>query len=145
MTIAAMTGLCTALFVAAAAYSYFRGRSTPAPLAGRVLRWLAFAGTLGITVATLPTALDDSDVVPLLLTVPALAGLLAVVADAAGKAVGTVTAAAALLTLGWGVFLAMFLTPYFVFPALVLGAAAITSIRPRRPHAVGNARRAVNH
>lgn len=134
MTIAGLVGSCTALFIAAAAFHYLFGRSTTAPLVGRVLRWVAFAGAVGIAVAALPDALGDSGVVPLLLAVPVLSGAAAVVADATGRAVGVTTAAAALLTLGWGVFLAMFLTPYFVFPALVLGVAAITSIRPRGRH-----------
>ncbi|QFZ21113.1 hypothetical protein [Saccharothrix syringae] len=132
MTIGTLTGLCVALFIAAAALFHQFGRSATGPRVGRVLRWLAFAGTVGIAVAALPEALADSSVVVALLAVPVVLGLLVVVADAAGRAVGPVTAIAAALMLGWGVFLAMAFTPYFVFPALVLGVAAVASVRPRR-------------
>lgn len=131
MSVGALTGICVAAFVAAAAFVHSRGRTTAAPSVGRVLRWLAFAGAVGIAVAALPVALADSAVVLALLAAPVLLGLLVVIADATGRAVGATTAVAALLMLLWGVFLASFLTPFFVFPALLLGAAAITSIRPR--------------
>ncbi|MFC6087829.1 hypothetical protein [Saccharothrix lopnurensis] len=131
MSIGALTGICIALFVAAAAFFRLRGRPTTGTPVGRVLRWLAFAGTVGTTVAALPLALSDSAVVLLLLAVPLVPAALVVVSDATGRLVGTTTAAAALLMLLWGVFLASFLTPYFVFPALLLGAAALASIRPR--------------
>ncbi|MFD7659931.1 hypothetical protein ACFV4N_38645 [Actinosynnema sp. NPDC059797] len=133
MSVGALTGICVAAFVAAAAFFYSRGRTTAASPVGRVLRWLAFAGTVGIAVAALPVALADAEnaVVLAMLAAPVLLGLLVVIADAAGRAVGATTAIAAPLMLLWGVFLASFLTPFFVFPALLLGAAAITSIRPR--------------
>ncbi|MGM1062499.1 hypothetical protein [Saccharothrix sp. Mg75] len=136
MSVGTITGAVLALFVAAAVVLYLRGRAAPAPAVGRVLRWVALAGAVGVALAALPVAVrDGGGAVPYLL-VPVPACALAVVADAVGRFVVTTTAAAALLVLGWGVFLAMFITPYFVFPALVLGAAAIASVRPRRERAV---------
>lgn len=131
MNVAAITGICVAFFVAVAALFYLRGRSAAAPLLGRVLSWLAFAGTLGIAIAMLPAALDDSPSVPYLLAIPVLAALLAVIADVTGKAVAILTGVAALGMLAMGLFFAMFLTPLFLVPVLVLGAAAVAAIRPR--------------
>lgn len=131
MSVATITGICIALFIAVGAYFYLRGRSAPTPLVGRVLRWFAFAVTVAVAVAALPAALDDSSSVPYLLAVPVLAALLAVIADVTGRAVTILTSAAALAMLAVGLFFAMFLTPYFLVPALVLGLAAIASIRPR--------------
>ncbi|WP_199435291.1 hypothetical protein [Qaidamihabitans albus] len=80
----------------------------------------------------MPAARADSEIVPYRLIGPVLAGLAAVIADVTGRAVGILTAVTALVMAAWGLFLAMFLTPYFVSPALPLGAAAIASIRPCR-------------
>ena len=132
MTIGTITGVVVALFIAAAALLYLRGRSTPAPAAGRALRWLAVAGTVGIAIAAMPAALDDSSVVPYLVGAPVLLAAAVAVADVTGRAVGITTALAATLMLGWGVFLASFQTPLFVFPAVVLGVAALLAIRPSK-------------
>ncbi len=145
MTIATITGTGVALFIVAAVFVRLRGRPTPGSALGRTLRWVALAAAVGIAVAALPAALDGGGIVPYLLAVPALASLAAVVSDVTGTLVGTTTAAAALLVLGWGVFLASFLTPYFVFPALVLGVAAIASIRPRHEEAADGGERGVVH
>jgi hypothetical protein len=132
MTIGTITGVVVALFFAAAALLHLRRRSTPTPVAGRVLRWLAAAATAGIAIAALPTSLNDGAVAASLVVAPVLPAAAAVIADVTGKAVGTTTAVAAVLMLGWGVFLASFQTPLFVFPALVLGVAALLSIRPAK-------------
>ncbi|GAA1296950.1 hypothetical protein [Saccharothrix xinjiangensis] len=131
MSIGVVAGICVALFVAAGAFAHLRGRSTPGSPVGQALRWLVLAGAVGIAVAALPDALADSPVVPSLLAPPVLLALLALIAGGYGKAVVATSSAAALLMLLWGVFLASFLTPYFVFPALALGVAAVASIRPR--------------
>jgi hypothetical protein len=131
MTVATITGICVALLIAAGAYFFLRARSMPTSVVGRVLRWAAVAVTVGVAIATLPAALDDSPSVPYLLAVPVLAALLAAVADVTGRAVVILTSAAALVMLAMGLFFAMFLTPYFLVPALVLGLAALASIRPR--------------
>ena len=134
MTIGTITGVVLALFITAAALLHLRGRSTPAPAAGRVLRLLAAATTTGITIFALPASLNDGTVAASLVLAPLLPAAAAVVADVTGKAVGTTTTVAAILMLGWGVFLASFTTPLFVFPALLLGLAALLSIRPARHH-----------
>lgn len=131
MNIATITGVGTAVFIAAAASFYLRGRSAPPPVLGRALRWLAFAAAVVTAIAALPDALDDSSSVPYLLAVPVLVALLPVVADVTGRAVGILTGVAALVMLAIGLFFAMFSTPYFLVSALVLGVAAIATIRPR--------------
>lgn len=131
MNVATIIGILVALFVAAAAFFYLRGKPAGTQQVGRALTWLAFAGTLGITIAVLPAALDDSPSVPYLLIVPLLAALLAVIADLTRTAVGVLTGVAALVMLAMGLFFAMFLTPLFLAAALVLAGAAVAAIRPR--------------
>jgi hypothetical protein len=130
MTIGTLIGVVLALFTTAAAILHLRGRSTPRPTAGRVLRLLAAAATVGIAILALPASLNDGAFAASLVLAPVLPAAAAVVADVTGKAVGTTTTIAAILMLGWGVFLASFQTPLFVFPALLLGVAALLSIRP---------------
>lgn len=95
MNVSTITGIFVALFVAVAAFFFLRGKPAGVPRLGRALTWLAFAGTLGITTAVLPAALDDSPSVRYLLAVPLLAALLAVIADVTRTAVGILTASRA--------------------------------------------------
>ncbi|MBQ1023789.1 hypothetical protein [Micromonospora sp. C95] len=133
MTVAAVVGVVLALFVAAVAFVYLgRRRATPSAL-GRSLRLLALGVTLGIVVAVLPDMLSDSGAAAgYLLGVPTVAALLPLAADLAGRAVGVTTTLAAMVMVVWGLLLGLGDGVYFVIPALVLGAAAVVSVTPRR-------------
>ncbi len=67
-----------------------------------------------------------------LLGVPTIAALLPLAADLVGRAVGVTTTLAAIVVLAWGLLLGLGDGVYFVIPALVLGAAAVVSVTPRR-------------
>ncbi|MCZ7423502.1 MULTISPECIES: hypothetical protein [unclassified Micromonospora] len=133
MTVAGVLGVVLALFVAAAAFVYLgRRRAMPGAL-GRSLRLLALGVTLWIAVAVLPDTLSDSGAAAgYLLGVPTVAALLPLAADLAGRAVGVTTTLAAMVMLVWGLLLGLGDGVYFVIPALVLGAAAVVSVTPRR-------------
>ncbi len=133
MTVAGVLGVLLALFVAAAAFARLgRRRATPDAL-GRSLRLLALGVTLGIAVAVLPDTVSDSGVAAsYLLGVPTIAALLPLAADLVGRAVGVTTTLAAIVVLAWGLLLGLGDGVYFVIPALVLGAAAVVSVTPRR-------------
>ncbi|HET6287245.1 MAG TPA: hypothetical protein VFG15_10865 [Amycolatopsis sp.] len=129
--IATIAGICIALFIAAAVFIRFNGRWSVPGAVGRALRWLAIAATAGIAVALLPSTLADSGAATVyLLGVPLLAAGAAAVADLTGRAVTVVTAVAAVLMLAWGLLLGLGSGVWFVLPALVLGLAALASLRP---------------
>lgn len=143
MTIAAQAALVVGLFITAAAFVYLVARSAPWWRAARVLRWLAFALTLGIAITLSVHSLSDpgGDLSALiaLLAVPLFIALLPLISDLAQRAVGTMTTAAAAIMLGWGLLLGLGAGFYYVFPALILGAAAVASIRSRRTAPRGDA------
>ena len=133
MNVATIVGGVLALFVAAAVFIYLGRRRTTPHSVGRTLRLLAFAATLGIAIALLPVTVSDSGAsASYLLGVPMVAALLPLVADLTGRAVGITTALGALVMLSWGLILGLGNGVYFVLPALLLGAAAVASIVPRR-------------
>ncbi|MEV0158225.1 hypothetical protein AB0H57_31675 [Micromonospora sp. NPDC050686] len=133
MNLAVIVGVVLALFVTVAAILYLsRRRATPHAL-GRSLRLVALGVALGIAVALLPDTVSDSGAATgYLLGVPIVAAVLPLVADLAGRAVAATTALGALVMLAWGLLLGLGDGIYFVIPALVLGAAAVASIAPRR-------------
>lgn len=129
--VAALAAGAVALFLVLVVLIRLDSLSAPSRRAGRGLRGLAFAATLGITIPLMPAALADASAsVPYLLSVPALVSLLAVLADLTHTAVGITTAVAALVLLGWALFLATFLTASFVFPALLLAVATLARDGP---------------
>ncbi|WP_447001943.1 hypothetical protein ACRAKI_19555 [Saccharothrix isguenensis] len=130
--IATVAGACLALFLTAAVLVRLRGRWAVPGTIGRALRWTAVAATVGISVALLPETWSDSGgATAVLLGVPLVAASAVAVADLAGRAVGFVTTVVALLMAGWGLVLGLGPGISFVLPALVLGIAALTSVRPR--------------
>lgn len=125
-TVAALAAGAIAVFLVVAALIHLGSLSAPG-------RWpagccgLACVATLGITISLMPAALAAASAsVPYLLSVPTLVSLLAVLADLTHTAVRTTTAAAALLTLAW----ALFLTASFVFPAPLLAVATLSRNTP---------------
>lgn len=136
MTIAAQTALVVAVFIAAAGLVYLLARSAPWRMAARVLRWTAFAATLGIAIVLSVPVLSEpgGDLVSgfiVLLAVPLFIALLPLISDAAQRSVRTVTTVAAVLMLGWGLVLGLGAGFYYVYPAMFLGGAAVASILPR--------------
>ncbi|GAA1875098.1 hypothetical protein [Asanoa iriomotensis] len=128
MTVATLIGAVLALFIALAAFAYFRRQ----PAIGRLLRLLAFAATIGIAVALLPFTLDDSGAAAsYLLGVPVVVAVAVLLADLSGRAVGAATTVGALVMLAWGLILGLGIGFWFLIPALLLGAAAIASISSR--------------
>jgi hypothetical protein len=140
---AAIVGGVLALFLAAAALVYLRGHGGTPGVAGRALRLLAVAATVGIVVALLPFTVEDSGGAAVyLLGVPLLAAVLALVADLTGRAVGVTTTVAALVMLGWGLLLGLGIGMWFALPALILGIAAIATLSSRRPPVTPSGREA---
>ncbi|GIJ31556.1 hypothetical protein [Micromonospora sediminimaris] len=133
MNVAAIVGGGLALFIAVAALVHLgRRRATPYAL-GRSLRLLALGVTLGLAVAMLPATVSDSGAATgYLLGVPTVVALLPLGAELAGRLVGVATTLAAIVMLAWGLLLGLGDGVYFVIPALILGAAAVASITPRR-------------
>ena len=130
---AVLAGGLVALCIVVAAFVYLRGNGATPGVVGRVLRLLALAATAGIVIALLPFTVDDSGAAAVyLLGVPVVLAVGALAADLAGRAVASTTAVAALLMLGWGLYLGLGIGLWFVIPALVLGAAAIASVPSRR-------------
>ncbi|MEJ2853281.1 MULTISPECIES: hypothetical protein [unclassified Saccharothrix] len=130
--IAAIAGVCLALFLTAATLIRLRGRWAVPGTVGRALRWTGVAATVGIAVALLPEMSGDSgSATAYLLGVPLVAAAAVAVADLAGRAVTLVTTVVALVMAAWGLMLGLGPGIYFVLPALVFGIAALTSIRPR--------------
>ncbi|MEV4711561.1 hypothetical protein [Micromonospora sp. NPDC049374] len=133
MSVAATVGGVLALLIAVAALIYLSRRRAAPHALGRSLRLLALGVTLGIVVAVLPATVSDSGpAAGYLLGVPTVAALLPLGADLAGRAVGVTTTLAAMAMLTWGLLLGLGDGVYLVIPALILGAAAIASITPRR-------------
>lgn len=133
MNVATIVGGVLALFVAVTAFVHLGRRRTAPRVVGRALRLLAFATTLGTATSLLPVTVADSGAATsYLLGVPLAAALLPLVADLTGRAVGVATALGALVMLCWGLLLGLGDGVYFVIPALLLGAAAVASIVPRR-------------
>ncbi|MFI7552783.1 hypothetical protein ACIBQ2_23895 [Micromonospora sediminimaris] len=133
MNVAAIVGGGLALFIAVAALVHLgRRRATPYAL-GRSLRLLALGVTLGIAIAVLPATVSDSGAAAgYLLGVPTVVALLPLGADLVGRVVGIATTLAAIVMLAWGLLLGLGDGGYFVIPALILGAAVVASITPRR-------------
>jgi hypothetical protein len=141
MTVAAVVGAVLVLFIAAVAIVYLSPRRATSGALGRSLRLLALGVTLGIVVAVLPDILSDSGAAAgYLLGVPTVAALLPLAADLAGRVVGVTTVLAAMVMFAWGLLLGLGDGVYFVVPALVLGAAAVASITPRRGVSVSDRR-----
>jgi hypothetical protein len=139
--IALVAGMVLGLLLVVAVVVRLNGRwSEPATL-GRALRWFAVAATVAIAVALLPGTVSDSGgAAGYLLGVPLLAAAAVVLADLTGRAVGVVTAVAALAMLVWGLLLGLGYGAYFLLPALVLGVAVL-GVRPgSAPTAVPSAR-----
>lgn len=130
--IATTTGACLALFATVAVLIRLRGRWTVPGTIGRALRSIAVAVTVGIAIALFPTmSADSGSATAYLLGVPLAAAAAVVVADLTGRAVGVASTIAALTMLAWGLVLGLGPGVYFVLPALVLGIAALASVRPR--------------
>lgn len=142
MTIAAQAALVVGLFIVATGFVYLHARSAPWRRGARVLRWLAFALTLGIAITLSVHSLSepggDLSALVALSAVPLFIALLPLISDVAQRAVGTVTTVAAVVMLSWGLILGLGDGFYYVYPALVLGAAAVASIRPRHTALRGN-------
>ncbi|GAA3463757.1 hypothetical protein ACFFSW_31390 [Saccharothrix longispora] len=130
--IATITGACLALLLTAAALVRLRGRWSVPGTSGRALRWVAVAVTVGIAVALFPVVWSDSGgATAYLLGLPLVVAAAVVAADLTGRAVGVVTAVAALVMLVWALVLGLGPGVYFALPALILGLAALASVRPR--------------
>lgn len=130
--IAVITGTCLGLLILAAVIISLNGKWNTPGTAGRALRWFAIAATVAISVALLPGTLSDSGGATVyLLGVPLVAAAAVVAADVTGRAVGVVTTVAAVVMLVWGLLLGLGYGIYFVLPALVLGLAALATLRPR--------------
>ena len=130
--IAVITGVCLALLISAAVVVRLNGRWKEPGAVGRALRWFGVAGIVGIAVAVLPATWSDNEgATAYLLAVPLVAAVAVAVADITGRAVGTVTAVAAMVVLVWGLLLGLGQGGYFLFPALVLVVAVLASVGPR--------------
>jgi predicted histidine transporter YuiF (NhaC family) len=104
-----------------------------------MLRLLAFAATVGIVIALLPSTVTDSGAsAGYLLGVPVVAAVGPLVADLAGRAVGITTTVGALVMLVWGLLLGLGIGFWFIIPALLLGMAAVAGISSRRAAVPGN-------
>lgn len=79
-----------------------------------------------------PRSWPDGGATAYLLGVPLLAAAAVAVADATGRAIGAVTAGAALVMLVWGLLLGLGYGAYFLLPALILVVAGLASVRPPR-------------
>lgn len=132
MTVAGTVGGVVALFVAVAAFRYLSRRRAAPDAAGRVLRLLAFAATVGIATALLPSTVADSGAsAGYLLGVPVVAAAGPLVADLTGRLVGISTTVGALVMLLWGLLLGLGIGFWFILPALLLGLAAVSRIGGR--------------
>lgn len=130
--IAAITGIILGLLILVAVVVRLNGRWSAPGTVGRAMRWFAVAATVAIAVAVLPGSLSDSGGATVyLLGVPLLAAAAVAVADVTGRAVGTVTAVAALAMLVWGLLFGLGYEGYFLFPALILVVAVLASVGPR--------------
>lgn len=130
--IAVITGILLGSLIVVAVVVRLNGRWSAPGTGGRALRWFAVAATVAIAVALLPGTLSDSGGATVyLLGVPLLAAAAVAVADVTGRAVGTVTAVAALAMLVWGLLLGLGYGVYFLLPALILAVAVLASVRPR--------------
>ncbi|MFC4855862.1 hypothetical protein [Actinophytocola glycyrrhizae] len=130
--VAVITGTLLGLLIIVAVVVRLSGRWSVPGTGGRALRWFAVAATVAIVVALLPRTLSDSGGATVyLLGVPLLAAVAVAVADATGRAVGTVTAVAALAMLVWGLLLGLGYGAYFLLPGLILAVAVLANVRPR--------------
>ena len=130
--VAVIAGTAIGLLIVVAVVVRLNGGWSAPGTAGRALRWLAVAATVAIAAAQLPGTWSDSGGATIhLLGVPLLTAAAVAVADATGRAVGTVTAVAALAMLVWGLLFGLGSGGYFLLPALILVVAVLASVRPR--------------
>ena len=131
MNVATVIGVTVGVLAGVAGFIMIFGRRSGPRAVGSVLRWLAFALTLAISVVIFAAVIDDTDLgfMTFLMSVPLVTAGVPLVFDLTGRATAGVTAVCAALMLACGVVLALGIGLYYLAPALLLGVAAVASVQ----------------